>query len=168
MARAISGTIQTISFLEKDKMRCFWFLGCLAVTTFPTSGADNIHEANLPEGEWVVVGMEGGGYKASPEELTGMKWSIQGTKITAFQPIEIGKMEYKLDPEKTPKAINLTSLNGPLKGHTDPGIYELKDGQLRICYRDPDNTNGARPKTFKAATPANSGYGIIILRKVMK
>jgi hypothetical protein len=55
-------------------------------------------------------------------------------------------------------------LQGKQAGQTDPGIYELKDGRLRICYRAPGNKEGKRPQDFSDAN--RSGYGMIILEKV--
>jgi uncharacterized protein (TIGR03067 family) len=114
----------------------------------------------------MVVGMEGGGHKATRDELEGMWWLIEGNAITAVDPDgSSGKMRFKVNPNKSPKQFDVTSLEGKLKGQTDPGIYELKEGRLRVCFRDPGNTKGKRPKAFTDASIPKGGYGLIILKK---
>ncbi len=150
-------------------MRQTLSLACVALLVIPVWGQDrdaSTQGAKFLQGEWIVVGIEDGGLKATPEELEGMRWSIKGNVITATQPGAAGRMLYKLNPEARPREIDITSLDeGPLQGQTDPGIYEFKDGRLRICYRDPDNKKGGRPKSFLDAAPQGSGYGIIILER---
>jgi uncharacterized protein (TIGR03067 family) len=118
------------------------------------------------QGDWVVVGMEDGGYKATPQELQDMRWVIKGDIITAIDPDgSTFMMRYKIDPNASPRHFDITSLQGKLKGTTDPGIYALWEGRLLICCRSPDNSIGERPKAFTDAARVGSGYGIINLEK---
>jgi uncharacterized protein (TIGR03067 family) len=151
-----------------DVMRCMWFLGFASVVVIPTWGAAGSpdEEVRLLQGEWVVVAIEDEGHKASEDELKGMQWSINGTTITATQPGLTGKMRFTLNPKKTPKEIDLTPLDGNLKGTVQFAIYDLQDGRLRVCYREPKGTEPGRPRTFE--TPPNSGCGMIELEKKMK
>jgi hypothetical protein len=55
-------------------------------------------------------------------------------------------------------------MQGNQAGQTSPGIFELENGRLRICYRDSDNKEGKRPQKFSDAN--RTGYGMIILEKV--
>ena len=52
---------------------------------------------------------------------------------------------FKLDPKAFPRAIDFTPTEGANKGKTYLGLYELRDGKLKICYRRPGST---RPKNF--------------------
>jgi uncharacterized protein (TIGR03067 family) len=52
---------------------------------------------------------------------------------------------FKLDPTATPKAIDFTPMEGPNKGKTYLGRYEIDGRRLRICYRGPGST---RPNDF--------------------
>jgi uncharacterized protein (TIGR03067 family) len=150
-------------------MRFVLSISVLAFCTVSVFGGEKETPASvsrLLQGEWVVVGMEDNGYKATPEELQGMRWVIKGDIITATDPDgSTGKTRYKIDPNASPRHFDLTSPEGELKGRTDPGIYELREGRLRICYREPDNSTGERPKAFTDAARVGSGYGIIILEK---
>jgi uncharacterized protein (TIGR03067 family) len=54
----------------------------------------------------------------------------------------------KLDPTKKPKQIDLTTeQKGAFKGHTLPGIYELKDDTVVLCL-EANKTD--RPTKFEA------------------
>ncbi|QEG30224.1 ECF RNA polymerase sigma factor SigE [Gemmata obscuriglobus] len=110
------------------------------------------------QGRWVVVAMEGDGEKVPADVLEGMRWAIKGDQITASQPRSTGKMAFKLNPDKTPKEIDLTSLDGTLKGTTSPGIYELDGPKLRVCFGEK-----VRPTTF--ATAQGDGRTMIALEK---
>lgn len=150
-------------------MRYLWFLGFVAVTVLPAWGEENCRpdkEAKSLQGEWVVVGLEDEGQRASAEEVKGMKWVIRGTTITGTNPDgSTGSMRFALNPKSQPKEIDLTSLDGNLKGVVHIGIYELQKGRLRICVGDrkPNATRKGRPKEF--AAPPNSGFGMILLEK---
>jgi uncharacterized protein (TIGR03067 family) len=112
------------------------------------------------EGEWEVVAMEGDGLKASADDVRGMRWAVKGNVITGSQPGVSGKMSFKLDPKKTPKEIDITSLDGNLKGTTAPGIYEIEGQTLRVCFGEK-----VRPKTF--TTEAGDGRTMITLEKAI-
>jgi uncharacterized protein (TIGR03067 family) len=56
---------------------------------------------------------------------------------------EVAQATVRLDPSKRPKHFDVTSLDGPEKGKTTQGIYELDDDALRIAYED-----GQRPTDF--------------------
>ena len=57
----------------------------------------------------------------------------------------------KLDPAS--KSFELTVKDGDKKGQRRHGIYELKDGQLRLCYGP-----GEKPRPTKFEAPAGSEY----------
>jgi uncharacterized protein (TIGR03067 family) len=62
--------------------------------------------------------------------------------------------EFKLDPKRSPKEIDFTPTEegNANKGKTYLGLYEVKAGQLRICYRGPGST---RPKNFNDMSAGN-------------
>ena len=110
------------------------------------------------QGEWAVVAMEEGGEKAPADALKGMKWVVKGNEITGSQPGGTGRMSFKLDSGKTPKEIDITALDGNLKGTTSPGIYAIEGTRLRVCFGEK-----VRPKTF--ATAPGDGRTMITLEK---
>jgi len=57
----------------------------------------------------------------------------------------LGKATIKVDSTRTPKTIDFTPLEGPNKGKTAHGIYEVKADELRICNAQPGRD---RPTEF--------------------
>jgi RNA polymerase sigma factor (sigma-70 family) len=121
----------------------------------------SVSEVRDFQGEWVVTAMEGDGQKASADDVKGMKWVIKGNEITASDPDgSTGKMSFKLDPGKRPKEIDVTSLDGNLKGTTSLGIYAIEGRRLRACLAFAEK---GRPKEFATAT--GDGRTLITLEK---
>lgn len=60
---------------------------------------------------------------------------------------QLQKGKIKLDPTTTPKQIDVTMLEGPAKDKVSAGIYELKDGVLKICSAP---AGQPRPTTFES------------------
>jgi uncharacterized protein (TIGR03067 family) len=50
------------------------------------------------------------------------------------------RSEYKLDPSKKPKQIDITPLDGKEKGKTIRGVYELDGDKLKLHVAYPDST----------------------------
>jgi uncharacterized protein (TIGR03067 family) len=122
----------------------------LALGLFGTAGAcrgadDAKAELKKLQGEWPVVTKEilgGDGL-----EVLEMKIVFDDDKMTFKMKdivVEHGKpvgtksrdgasYSVKLDPSATPKAADLTLLNGPNKGQVIPAIYHLDEDQLWLC-----------------------------------
>jgi uncharacterized protein (TIGR03067 family) len=65
-----------------------------------------------------------------------------------------------VDVAKKPKTIDITFTEGPEKGKTIVGIYELEGDTYKVCI----NVNGKeRPKEF--AAKAGSGHGLEVLKR---
>ena len=135
-------------------MRSSMLVAVLGVFALPASvRADESADkaAKELEGLWLVVRIENDGRVGTGEDVKDMRWRIQKGEILARDPDgEEGKMSFVLDPGKDPKAIDVTSLVGPHKGKTDLGIYELKDGRLKICLRGWEDAVKGRPTKFSA------------------
>ena len=110
------------------------------------------------QGEWQAVELIGQGKKATEEEVKQFRLVIKGNDLS----IGNRKSTFKIDPTKSPKAIDVTPLDGPQKGKVIPGIYALEKGQLRICISNGPNDSD-RPKEFKAEP--GTGYVVITLER---
>jgi uncharacterized protein (TIGR03067 family) len=107
------------------------------------------------EGTWVMTSGERDG---KPEPAAIVKKSrliIQGDRHTVKLGDETLVGTHKLDPTKTPKAIDSKDTEGQFKGKTIKGIYELSDDAFRVCFAPPDKD---RPTEFTT----KSGPGIIM------
>ncbi len=98
-------------------------------------------------GKWRVVRIANPRGEAPEDELKGMNWEITGNKIVGRDTADEKGKEglFLIDPKKEPKQIDLTMPggNGP---QVLPGVYEFKDGRLRISVAEP---GGDRPTTFE-------------------
>ncbi|HKI34211.1 MAG TPA: TIGR03067 domain-containing protein [Gemmataceae bacterium] len=125
-------------------------------------------ELKALEGDWKVVGLEEGGRKASEDDVKAMRWTFRGSEMQGMNPGEKAgdKCKVKIDPSKGPKHIDLTTLEGELKGKTLEGIYKLEDDRLTICLRDEKAPEKGRPTEFTAEK--GSSQGVITLERVKK
>ena len=67
-----------------------------------------------------------------------------------------------VDAKKQPATVDLTSLEGELKGNVSPGIYEVKGDTLRWCQSDDPKTKN-RPTAF--ASPEKSAVYLFTFKK---
>jgi uncharacterized protein (TIGR03067 family) len=88
------------------------------------------------QGVWHAVSMEGAG-------VTGAKrLSVEVTEKMLVIRLEnkvVIEAKYMLDPKRTPPTIDLE-----FQGQRTPGIYDLKDNTLRLCF----GPEKARPTAF--------------------
>jgi uncharacterized protein (TIGR03067 family) len=68
---------------------------------------------------------------------------------------------FTLDPKASPKTIDLTPADGPYKGKTFRGIYQLEGDELKACFAFPGKE---RPKTY--LTDPESGLVLEFWRRV--
>ncbi len=117
-------------------------------------------------GTWKVVSIEAEGKKAPLEALEKLTWVIKDKNIEFVGPNaakDDSKATFEIDPSKSPKEIDLTSAGGANKGKTMEGIYELKDGKLKVSMRDLKSAAEGRPTEFEGGV----GMGLIVLEKVV-
>ena len=76
------------------------------------------------------------------------------------------RARFKLDPGRTPKAIDITSLEGQESGQTAASIYTLERGRLMLCIPSmaPGKDPGQRPKRFQ--TRDGDGLVLFVLERV--
>ncbi|HMF15459.1 MAG TPA: TIGR03067 domain-containing protein [Gemmataceae bacterium] len=107
------------------------------------------------EGTWVMTSGENDGKPVAADVVKKSRLVIQGNRHT----VKIGDDTYVgthvLDPTKSPKTIDVKDTEGPFKGKTLKGIYELTDEAFRICIAPPEKD---RPTEFTT----KSGTGMLL------
>ena len=98
------------------------------------------------QGTWKPVAAELGGKPFPDEVLKTMKLVLSDGKYAVTVGERTDEGTVKLDPAKTPRAMDIVGTKGPNQGKTIPAIYELTGNTLRICY---DLSGKAHPKEFK-------------------
>jgi len=117
------------------------------------------------DGDWEWASAVENGKKApTPPDnpLLSFKGDTLTTKIVNVETAGV-KSSVKVDASKTPKAIDLTPLDGPDKGKTSLGIYEIKGDELRLCTAEAGKD---RPTEFSAKE--GSGQILTVLKRVKK
>lgn len=111
-------------------------------------------EVEKLQGKWVRIYMEADGKKF----VDGKKQPGKAVTLT----IKGGKYEgenFQLDPLKTPKQINVSTADDKGKAISLPGIYELKDDVLKLCFPFPFEGKfdkvGKRPTEFGSMPGGN-------------
>jgi RNA polymerase sigma factor (sigma-70 family) len=114
------------------------------------------------QGEWKVTSVKIGGREPDDKDhILKSPWVFKGDKLT-FEPFEA---EFKLDPSKDPRQIDVTIQKGPdaEKGMTALGIYKLDGDKLTIHACHPGD--GQRPTDFETTGGRNV---LVTLERVKK
>jgi uncharacterized protein (TIGR03067 family) len=98
------------------------------------------------QGTWERVAMEVEGKTIPDEDLKGWVAIHEADQLT----LKVDDKVYRravitLNPTRTPKAINTWDSDGLFRDQTLPGIYELKDDTLEVCFAKPGEQ---RPTDF--------------------
>lgn len=100
-------------------------------------------------GTWTIESSVTGGTALPADQLKGFLVIYEGDKHTlkfGDKVFQVGTQ--KIDPSKSPKAIDVTMTEGPNKGTVMLGIYEFDGDTLKVCF-DPQGKK--RPTEFKSA-----------------
>ncbi len=110
-------------------------------------------DIDLLQGTWTITTLEVDGQQMSAPENAHIV--IKGSRFTSHGMGAEYAGTLKLDASVNPRWLDMKFDTGHAKGTTNPGIYELKGNQLKLCLA----TRGTvRPKKF-ASTP---GSGIAL------
>lgn len=115
-----------------------------------TSGAQDAAKKEMSqlEGEWSMVSGEANG-QPMPRDLVknGKRIAKDGETTILINEQVYFKAKFTIDPSKKPKAIEYTMTQGPTKGKTHLGIYELDGDTVKFCFAAPGKE---RPTDFTA------------------
>jgi uncharacterized protein (TIGR03067 family) len=110
------------------------------------------------QGEWKVTSAKKGGQDA--DKPVGDVVKFDGDKFV----VPDGECEYKLDPSKKPKQIDVSPLTGEEKGKTFLGVYALDGDKLTLHIAYPDSTE--RPTDLESKVGADTM--LVVLERVKK
>jgi uncharacterized protein (TIGR03067 family) len=116
------------------------------------------------QGSWIFESIEFEGEKQPIETLKGSKLSVKDNTFTlCTETLVFYKGTIKLDPTKKLKEIDVTFTDGPEKGKTRLGIYDLDNDTYRLCLNVKGND---RPTEFTAKK--DSGQAVEVMKKENK
>jgi uncharacterized protein (TIGR03067 family) len=143
-------------------------LACLVAGVPARADDAGLRDIKGLEGEWRAVEAETNGGRSTGSEVKNLRMVFKGDAITIRSADGSGRprlKKFKVDPGTSPKAIDITSLDGQEIGQTAACIYSLEKGRLRICMPyAPTKDPGDRPTEFK--TRAGDGLMLIVLERV--
>ena len=114
----------------------------------PRLQCNSFFEARLREGQAFfrgVVEVEIGGEKVPPKLLEKDTLVLKANRFASFVAGRLVHGDFKIDPLAKPKTIDIIFTEGPGKGHSQKGIYELDGDTQKICIAMPDQP---RPTDF--------------------
>jgi len=98
------------------------------------------------QGEWTMVSGSRDGQAIPEEFLKGSKRVAKENETTVIVGGQlVMKAKFTLEPSSKPKTIDYAVTDGPNKGKTQLGIYELSGDQVKFCFSVP---GGDRPTEF--------------------
>lgn len=126
--------------------------------------ADVQKELKKFQGDWTFESSESGGQKLPADLLKGLILTFDGARHTVKNGTEVIQAGTQtIDPSKSPKAIDVTLTDGPMKGAVMLGIYEIDGDTLKVCF---DTGGKKRPTEFKS--PAGSETFVNVHKRVKK
>ena len=98
--------------------------------------------------------------KIPQEAINESRLIIKGKEFTMKEKIATYKGTFLIDPTKKPKTIDMKFTEGPEKGNTSLGIYELDGEDFKLCL-----TITAKDRPTEFAAKAKSGLGLEVLKR---
>jgi uncharacterized protein (TIGR03067 family) len=109
---------------------------------------------------WRFVEIEAEGQKIPEKAFEKDTLVLRGNQFTSYVSGRIVHGIFKIDPIAKPKTIDIIFTEGPGKGHSQKGIYELDGDTQKICIAMPD-----QPRPTEFASKAGSGHVMEILKR---
>jgi uncharacterized protein (TIGR03067 family) len=138
------------------------FVGLGLVADSPTGEAAK-KDLQMLQGDWVMESSERDGKPAAADVVKTFTRTVKDNRYTASWEDEEGAHSvsgmFTLDPTKTPKRVDVVLSDGPSKGKTMLGIYQLDGETQTLCVAAPGKD---RPTAF------NSRQGTLIVWKRAK
>ena len=109
----------------------------------PKKGDAMNEEMKQLEGTWRAVAVEFGGKEMDRRDVSDYRLVFSGTECSIVSGKRVTRCTFTIAPSKSPKWIDVTPTGDKV---TWPGIYELKDGTLKVFL---DTTGGKRATGFQ-------------------
>jgi uncharacterized protein (TIGR03067 family) len=112
------------------------------------------------EATWRFVEIEVRGQKVPEKAFAKDTLILKGKTFASYVAGRLVHGEFKIDPLAKPKTIDIIFTEGPGKGHSQKGIYELDGDTQKICIAMPD-----QPRPTEFVTSPQNEHIIEILKR---
>jgi uncharacterized protein (TIGR03067 family) len=109
---------------------------------------------------WRFVEIEAEGQKVPEKAFEKDTLVLRGNQFTSYVAGKLVHGLFKIDPVAKPKTIDIIFTEGPGKGHSQKGIYELEGDTQKICIAMPD-----QPRPTEFGSKPGSGHILEILKR---
>jgi uncharacterized protein (TIGR03067 family) len=118
---------------------------------------DEVHkELKALQGKWKTVAMEAAGKPWPKDAVLNFTMDIGADgKSTGKLPEEEFHFTNSVNPQKTPKTIDISHVSGEQKGKKQYGIYKLDGDKWTVCVTPPGSAESDRPKDFNTKDTTN-------------
>ena len=133
--------------------------GCLVASDSVKDGVQK--ELEKFRGTWKYTSLEQDGKPVPEAQYREARLTIKGGQFTFTLGDSTSHGTFKVDPAKKPKTIDITFTDGPDKGKTILGVYDLQGDTYKACLGSKEND---RPKEL--AAKAGTGHVLAVLKRV--
>ena len=146
-------------------MRRFMLISALLAFVMSASAPQAQAAEDAPnelQGTWVAKSMEADGKTAPAEQVKRMRFTFKGDKLLVkgnFDDDREDDCVLTINSETSPKQLQFTL---PKEPKPILGIYEVNEGELKICFRHGSSSEG-RPTEF--ATKPETQLVLIVFKK---
>ena len=112
------------------------------------------------QGQWNVTSLEVDGTSLPTGAFAGARIVIEDNRFTSFAMGAAYGGTMSVNTRTNPKSFSLKFTEGPEKGNTNQGIYELDGNRWKICL---STTGGPAPNAF--STSPGSGHALETLER---
>ena len=116
------------------------------------------------DGDWEQMSLIRDGQEAQAPVDGKTLLTVKGDSADLTEGSRTHSVAIKVDTSKTPRQIDMTPSEGPNKGQTALGIYEVKGDEVHICFTRP----GGKDRPTELASKEGSGLTLITLKRVKK
>jgi uncharacterized protein (TIGR03067 family) len=110
------------------------------------------------EGEWSMVSGEANGFQLTQDLVkSGKRVAKNGETTVSFGGQVNFRAKFTVDPTKKLKTIDYVMTEGPTKGKTHLGIYELDGDTAKFCFAAPGKD---RPTEFSAKEGSQQTFSV--------
>ena len=108
---------------------------------------------------WRFIDIEAEGEKIPAKAFEKDTLVLKGNQFTSYVAGRVVHGVFKINPLAKPKTIDIIFTEGPGKGHSQKGIYELDGDTQKICIAMPD-----QPRPTEFASKPDSGHILEVLK----
>jgi uncharacterized protein (TIGR03067 family) len=143
--------------------RALWALLAVGVVGLNAAADDAKTDLEALQGTWELSAFERDGKEVKLEDVTKVTFTVDKFVVKRGDEV-VAAGTFKLDPSKKPKVCDTTYTDGPDKGKTFKGIYQIDGDTEKFCRAG--LPSGERPTEFK--TKPDSGQVLSVYKRLQK